>query len=74
MAHSGVSLCHIEPDIHIEPSKHCAKGLHPEILAKAREGAGTFVYYIIPNARRAVRMGELYIREVGVVDHGLIVA
>ncbi|PBK80919.1 hypothetical protein ARMGADRAFT_1091793 [Armillaria gallica] len=38
----------VEPDVDIESSERCVEDIDPEILAKAREGAGTIVYWIIP--------------------------
>ncbi|PBK80897.1 hypothetical protein ARMGADRAFT_1146912 [Armillaria gallica] len=49
----------VEPDVEIESSERCVEGIDPEILAKAREGAGTIVYWIIPDGQRTVTKLEL---------------
>ncbi|PBK61245.1 hypothetical protein ARMSODRAFT_981599 [Armillaria solidipes] len=42
----------VEPDVYIDSSERCVEDL--EILAEAREGAGTLVYCIIPDGKRTV--------------------
>ncbi|KAK0433003.1 hypothetical protein EV421DRAFT_1448863, partial [Armillaria borealis] len=44
----------VEPDVDIESSEKCVEDIDPEILAKAREGAGTIVYWIIPDGQRTI--------------------
>ncbi len=46
----------VEPDVHIG---QCAEDIDPEILAKARDGAGTLIYCIIPDGQCTVRTVEL---------------
>ncbi|SJK98282.1 uncharacterized protein ARMOST_01545 [Armillaria ostoyae] len=47
----------VEPDVYIDSSERCVEDL--EILAEAREGAGTLVYCIIPDGKRTVEKVEL---------------
>lgn len=47
----------VEPDVYIDSSERCVEDL--EILAEAREGAGTLVYCIIPDGQRTVEKVEL---------------
>ncbi len=47
----------VEPEVGIESSRRCIED--PEIIAKAREGTGILVYWIIADGQSFVRKAEL---------------
>ncbi|KAK0493164.1 hypothetical protein EDD18DRAFT_1465036 [Armillaria luteobubalina] len=54
--HSAVN---VEPDIDVTSSERHVEDIDPEMLAEAREGAGTMVYWTIPDGRETITELEL---------------